>query len=299
MADFNLKGTGVALITPFRKDNSIDFEALGRIIEYIIDGGADFMVVLGTTAETPTLSPSEQAEVTDFTVAKTAGRLPLVLGMGGNNTSALVDRLHSEDLSGFSAILTVVPYYNKPTQEGIYRHYMAVADASPVPVILYNVPGRTGVNMQAETVLRLAHDNSNIIGVKEASGRSDQIHDILKAKPDGFEVISGDDGLTYPIMGIGASGVISVIANAFPAEFSKMVNLCLDGKFDEAEPIHRRFGEMYKLLFVDGNPAGIKGLLHSMGMIENVLRLPLVPASEGVCLRMAQIAVGLGKDIAG
>lgn len=277
MARINLKGMGVALITPFKADKSIDFNALARLLEHQIKSGVDFLVVLGTTAETATLTADEKAAVRRFVAERVAGRVPLVLGVGGNNTMALVEELHSLDLSAFSAILSVVPYYNKPSQEGIYRHYAAIAEASPLPVILYNVPGRTGVNMTAETTLRVAHDFANVIGVKEASGNFSQIDDIIKHKPDDFMVISGDDGITFPLITLGAVGVISVIGNAFPREFSRMVRLALEGDFERALLIHHRFTELFSLLFVDGNPAGVKCLLHAMGYIENELRLPLVP----------------------
>lgn len=268
---------GVALITPFHKDKSIDFESLARLLEYQIHSGIDFLVVLGTTAETATLSPEEQAQVRRFVAERVHGRVPLVLGLGGNNTMAIVKAAQTLDLSDFSAILSVVPYYNKPSQEGIYQHYKAIATASPLPVILYNVPGRTGVNMAPETCLRLAREFENIIGVKEASGNISQMDEIIKNKPDDFMVISGDDGITFPLITLGAVGVISVIGNAFPREFSRMVRLALEGDFDHAREIHHRFTELFSLLFVDGNPAGVKCLLNAMGFIENELRLPLVP----------------------
>ncbi len=268
----------MALITPFSSDKTIDYPALARLIEYQIKSGVDFLVVLGTTAETPTLSADEKARVRRFVVQCVGGRIPLVLGMGSNNTMGLCDEIRTTDLSGFDAILSVVPFYNKPSQEGIYQHYAAVAQASPLPVILYNVPGRTGVNMTAETTLRLACDfRGKIIAIKEASGNFSQIDDIIKRKPADFMVISGDDAITFPLLTLGAVGVISVIGNAFPKEFSRMVRLALDGDFRNALLIHHKFTELFSLLFVDGNPAGVKCLLHSMGMIENELRLPLVP----------------------
>ena len=273
----NLRGMGVALITPFKADKSIDFSALAKLLEYIIQNKADYIVVLGTTAETATLTEEEKTLVKSFVVERVNRRVPLVLGVGGNNTQALVDYLKSNDLSDFSAILSVVPYYNKPSQEGIYQHYKAIAEASPLPVILYNVPGRTGVNMTAETTLRLARKFDNIIAIKEASGNIVQMDDIIKNKPENFMVISGDDGITFPLITLGAVGVISVIGNAFPREFSKMVRLALEGDFQNALLIHHRFTELFSLLFVDGNPAGVKCLLNAKGMIENELRLPLVP----------------------
>lgn len=268
---------GVALITPFKEDESIDFEAFARLLDYQIKNGTDYLVVLGTTAETPTLTEQEKEQVKRFVVEHTKGRIPLVLGVGSNNTRSVVDYLTHNDLTGFDAILSVVPYYNKPSQEGIYQHYATIAQASPLPVILYNVPGRTGVNMSAETTLRLARDFNNIIAIKEASGNIVQMDDIIKNKPRDFMVISGDDGVTFPLITLGAVGVISVIGNAFPKEFSRMVRLALNGNYDQALTIHHRFTELFSLLFVDGNPAGVKCLLNLMGIIENKLRLPLVP----------------------
>jgi 4-hydroxy-tetrahydrodipicolinate synthase len=273
----NLTGMGVALITPFKQDKSVDFPALARLLEYIIQNKADYIVVLGTTAETATLTEDEKKTVKEFVIERVNRRVPLVLGVGGNNTKALTDYLKENDLSAFNAILSVVPYYNKPSQEGIYQHYKAIAEASPIPVILYNVPGRTGVNMTAETTLRLARDFENIIGIKEASGNITQMDDIIKNKPADFMVISGDDGITFPLITLGAVGVISVIGNAFPKEFSRMVRLALHGQYDQALQIHHKFTELFSLLFVDGNPAGVKCLLNAKGMIENELRLPLVP----------------------
>lgn len=277
MNRFKPEGLGVALITPFHADKSIDYEALGRLIDFNIDSRVDFLVVLGTTGETPALFPEEKAAIREFAIRRTAGRVPLVLGLGGNNTAGIVRELHETDLAGFDAILSVVPYYNKPSQEGIYQHYKAIAEASPLPVLLYNVPGRTGVNMTAATTLRLARDFDNIIGVKEASGNFSQIEEIIKNKPADFRVISGDDSITFPLMTLGAKGVISVIGNAFPEEFGQMVRLCLRGDFAGALPIHFHFTELFNLLFVDGNPAGVKCTLNALGLCENELRLPLVP----------------------
>ncbi len=277
MARINLKGMGVALITPFHKDKTIDYDALAKLLEYQIHSGIDYLVALGTTAETATLDEDEKESLLNFIVERVNGRIPLVLGHGGNNTMALVKSLKKKDLSGFSAILSVVPYYNKPSQEGIYEHYKAIATASPLPVILYNVPGRTGVNMTPNTTLKLAKEFDNIVGVKEASGNISQMDEIIKNKPDDFMVISGDDGITFPLIGLGAVGVISVIGNAFPREFSRMVRLALEGDYSNALVIHHKFTELFSLLFVDGNPAGVKCLLNAMGYIENELRLPLVP----------------------
>lgn len=268
---------GVALITPFKSDESIDFDALARLVEYLIKNGTDYLVVCGTTAETPTLTEQEKEEITRFVIQIAAGRLPIVLGVGGNNTKAVVDKLQTSDFSGIDAILSVTPYYNKPSQEGLYQHYAAIAKASPLPVILYNVPGRTGVNMLASTTLRLAKEFPIICAVKEASGNFTQIDDIIKNKPEEFMVISGDDGITFPLITLGAVGVISVIGNAFPKEFSRMVRLALEGDYNSSRQIHHRFTELIELLFVEGNPAGVKSMLAVMDYIENVLRLPLVP----------------------
>ena len=268
---------GVALITPFNEDETIDFPALARLVEYQIQNGIDYLVVLGTTAETPTLTEEEKARVRSFVIEKVAGRVPIVMGLGGNNTRAIVDSLKTQNFDGVDAILSVVPYYNKPSQEGIYQHYKAIAQATKLPVILYNVPGRTGVNMTAGTTLRLARDFDNIVAIKEASGNITQMDDIIKNKPADFMVISGDDGITFPLITLGAVGVISVIGNAFPREFSRMVRLALNGDYASALTIHHRFTELFSLLFVDGNPAGVKCLLHAMGYIQNQLRLPLVP----------------------
>lgn len=285
----DLRGMGVALITPFNADKSIDFPALAKLLEYIIQNKADYIVVLGTTAETATLTEDEREQVRAFVVERVNSRVPLVLGVGGNNTKAVTDYLRQNDLSAFSAILSVVPYYNKPSQEGIYQHYKAIAEASPLPVILYNVPGRTGVNMTAETTLRLAKNFTNIIGVKEASGNITQMDDIIKNKPTDFMVISGDDGITFPLITLGAVGVISVIGNAFPREFSRMVRLALEGDFANALLIHHRFTELFSLLFVDGNPAGVKCLLNAKGMIQNELRLPLVPTKITTYEKIRQV----------
>ncbi len=277
MTQTKFKGLGIALVTPFKEDESVDFEALGRLLDYQIQNGADYIVTLGTTAETPTLSESEKAEVREFVLSKVNGRVPIVLGVGGNNTRGIVETLKKDKMEGIDAILSVVPYYNKPSQEGIFQHYSAIAEASKVPVILYNVPGRTGVNMTAETTLRLARKYENIVAIKEASGNIVQMNDIIKNKPKDFMVISGDDGITYPLITMGAVGVISVIGNAFPKEFGKMVRLALQGDYQSAREIHHRFTELFDLLFVDGNPAGAKCMLSIMGYINNKLRLPLVP----------------------
>lgn len=295
MATFNLEGLGTALVTPFKADKTIDFGALGRLIDFQISSGVDFIVVLGTTAETPTLSADEKQQVINFILNRVDGRIPLVLGLGGNDTAAIVKELREKSFEGFAAILSVVPYYNKPSQEGLYQHFSAIAEASRLPVILYNVPGRTGVNMTAETTLRLARVHKNIIGIKEASGNFVQIEDIIKNKPEHFEVISGDDGITYPLMTLGAKGVISVISNVFPKEFGKMVRKCLNGDFNGALPHHFQFTELFNLLFVDGNPAGVKCALNALGMIENELRLPLVPTRLSTNEKIHAICEQLNK----
>jgi len=277
MLNTKLIGMGVALITPFKEDETIDFDALARLVEHQIKNGTDYLVVCGTTAETPTLTEEEKDEIKSFVVNCAAGRIPIVLGVGGNNTKAVANQLQTKDFTGIDAILSVTPYYNKPSQEGLYQHYAAIAKASPLPVILYNVPGRTGVNMLPETTIRLANEFTNICAVKEASGNFSQIDEIIKNKPADFLVISGDDGITFPLITLGAVGVISVIGNAFPREFSRMVRLALQGEYNNARKIHHRFTELFSLLFVEGNPAGVKSMLAVMGMIENKLRLPLVP----------------------
>lgn len=280
MAHINILGMGVALITPFTNTKEIDYPALERVINHVLDKNADFLVVLGTTGETPALSSDEKVSVMRFVKDTVGGRAPLVVGMGGNNTAETIRQIKETDLDGYSAILSVVPYYNKPSQEGIYCHFKAIAEASPLPVILYNVPGRTGVNMTADTTLRLAHELPNIIGIKEASGQIQQIERLTREKPDSFAVLSGDDGMTYPLMALGAEGVISVLGNAFPKDFAEMVHLCLEGNYIEAVDYHYKFRDIIRLLFADGNPAGVKCVMHDMGLIENELRLPLVPVSE-------------------
>lgn len=289
MGHAKLHGMGIALITPFKADKSIDFKALASLIDYQIINGADYIVVLGTTAETPTLTSDERREVREFVASRVNGRVPLVLGLGGNSTTAVVEEINKTDLSEFSAILSVTPYYNKPSQEGLFQHYKMISEASPRPVILYNVPGRTGVNMTAETTLRIASSCENVIAIKEASGNMSQMDEIIKRKPADFMVISGDDGITFPLITLGAVGVISVIGNAFPNEFSRMVRLALDGRYEQALQIHHRFTELFNLLFVDGNPAGVKCVLNAMGFIENELRLPLVPTRITTNDRIRQV----------
>lgn len=268
---------GVAFVTPFKEDESVDYEAIARLIDFQLAGGTDFLVILGTTAETPTLSAEEKEKIRTVVVDRVNGRIPIVMGVGGNNTRFVVEELKTGDFRGVDAILSVVPYYSKPSQEGMYQHFKAIAEASPVPVMLYNVPGRTGVNMTATTTLRLARDCEKVVAIKEASGNFTQIDDIIKNKPEDFVVLSGDDAVTYPLITLGAVGVVSVIGNAFPREFSQMTRLALAGDSKNALSIHHRFAELFKLLFVDGNPAGVKAIMNAMGLLENKLRLPLVP----------------------
>ena len=275
------KGLGIALVTPFTKEGKVDFTALRRLLDYQLSNGIDFICLLGTTAETPTLSVEERQQVKDLVVEKVNGQVPILMGCGGNNTAAVVEQIQTGDFTGIEGILSVCPYYNKPSQEGLYQHFKAIAAAAAtrnLSVVLYNVPGRVGVNMTAETTLRLANECENIVAIKEASGNFTQIDDISKNKPANFDVISGDDGITFPLITLGAVGVISVIGNALPKEFSRMVRLALNGDYQNALLIHHKFTELFKLLFVDGNPAGVKAMLNSMGLIENELRLPLVPS---------------------
>ena len=282
------RGLGVALITPFTESGEVDYNALGNLVEYQVNNGADFLCILATTSESPCLSKQEKLDIQHFIVNLVDRRVPIVIGCGGNNTLALADELKNGDFNGIDGILSVCPYYNKPTQEGLYQHFKTLACATELPVILYNVPGRTGINMTAETTLRLANDCENIVAIKEASGNLEQIDDILKNKPEGFAVLSGDDSLTFPMLAGGAEGVISVIGNALPKEFSQMISLEQEGKYEEAVKIHHSLTELYKLLFVDGNPAGVKAVLTEMGYIKNVLRLPLVPARETTIQKISQ-----------
>ena len=281
MSKVNFRGLGVALITPFKEEGSVDFEALYRLLDFQLANGTDYIVALGTTAETPTLSGKEKVEIVRFIVEKVNGAIPVVMGVGGNNTACLVEELKTTDFTGVSAILSVTPYYNKPTQEGLFRHYCALAQASPLPLILYNVPGRTGVNMTAETTLRLARQCSNVIAVKEASGNLEQIKAIIDDAPEGFHVISGDDAVTTAVIELGGTGVISVFGNAFPKEMAWLVQNALAGNAANARSkMEQEFSRLFQLMFVEGNPAGVKCMLHLKGMIRNILRLPLVPVSE-------------------
>ena len=277
------------MITPFKANMEIDWERLASMINYVIEGGTDYIVALGTTAETPTLSKEEKRDVIRIFKQQIAGRVPLVIGAGGNNTLALTKELQEMELDGVEAILSVTPYYNKPSQEGLYRHFEAVAKASPVPVILYNVPGRTGVNMSADTTCRLARDFDNIIAVKEASGKIDQIEQIIKNCPKDFLVLSGDDGMTVDVMRKGGDGVISVAVNAFPKRFSHVVYLAKQGLFDRAEEAYAPLHEAVCALFEQGNPVGVKAALTILNQIENNLRLPLVPATELLMKKMERL----------
>lgn len=269
------RGTGIALITPFNENGSIDFEALRKVIEHDIKGGVEYLVSLGTTGETATLNKEEKLQVLRFTAELVNKRVPLVAGFGGNDTRELIEAIKGFDFEGYDALLSASPYYNKPTQEGIYQHYKAVAEASPVPVILYNVPGRTSSNVTAETTLRLARDFKNIIAVKEASGNFDQVMQIIKYRPDGFLVISGDDLITLPLIAAGADGVISVIGNAMPGDFSEMVRLALKSDFPSARKLHYKLTDLTNLLFAEGNPGGVKAVLQLMGIGTDQVRLPL------------------------
>ena len=283
------KGLGIALVTPFCEDGSVDYKALLRRVEYQLDNGADFFCMLATTGETPCLTKEEKQKIKDLVVSTVKGRVPILMGCGGNNTAAIIEELKTGDFHGIDGVLSVCPYYNKPSQEGLYQHFKAIAAATSLPVVLYNVPGRTGVNLKAETTVRLASDCKNIVAIKEASGSLEQVDEIIKNKPSGFDVISGDDALTFPMISCGAVGVISVIGNALPKEFSRMIRLEFKGEYEGARKIHHRFTELFSLLFVDGNPAGVKAMLHEMGFIENVLRLPLVPTRIITLQKMSEI----------
>ncbi len=282
------KGLGIALVTPFKSDGSVDYEALKRLLDYQIKNGADFLCILATTGETPTLTADEKKQIKDLVIERVGGRLPILIGCGGNNTAAVVEELKTGDFAGIDGVLSVCPFYNKPSQEGLYQHFKAIAEATELPVVLYNVPGRTGVNMTAQTTVRLANDCPNIVAIKEAAGNLEQVDEIIKNKPDSFDVISGDDALTFPMVACGAVGVISVIGNALPKEFSRMLRLEMKGEFESARKIHHKFTDLFNLLFVDGNPAGVKAMLNEMGMIENVLRLPLVPTRLTTMQRISE-----------
>lgn len=279
--NFTGAGAGVALITPFKGDYSIDYEALGQIVKNQIEGGMDYLVALGTTAETPTLSETEKKELVKFILHKSKNRLPVVIGMGGNSTSGIINNIKNASLEGVAALLIVTPFYNKPSQEGMYRHYMEIAKNSPIPIILYNVPSRTGVNLEAETVIRLVNDSDKFIGIKEASGIMSQLATIEKYTPDSFSLISGDDVLALPTVTIGGKGIISVIANGLPGKLSSLIHKALENDFMGAKAIHLEMIDLFKLIFKEGNPGGIKAMMHYQGTIENVLRLPMYHVTDG------------------
>lgn len=277
---YPFKGLGVALVTPFKQDGQIDYETLTRIVENLIAGGTDFLCVLGTTAETPTLTSDERLKVTKHVIKQVNGRIPIMVGCSSNCTAMAVEQIKQYQFDGIDGILSAVPYYNKPSQEGVYRHFAEIAKASAKPIILYNVPGRTGINMTAETTLRIAREFKNVIGVKEASGKMDQVKEIIAGAPEGFRVIIGDDSLAMEAIRNGAAGVISVIGNAVPKRFSELVHLTMQGKYAEAELIQKQLSPLYGLLFKEGSPCGVKALMADRGQLENVMRLPLVPVSD-------------------
>jgi len=289
------KGTGVAIVTPFKNDSSIDFAALGRVINHVIDGGINYIVAMGTTGESATLTGEEKQAVISYVVETVDNRVPIVYGIGGNNTHEVVNSIRHADFEGVDGILSVAPYYNKPTQRGLFQHYKEISTCSSLPVILYNVPGRTGCNITAETCLELAHGFENIVAVKEASGDMNQIMKIIKNKPENFSVISGDDMLTIPVIAAGGTGVISVLANAFPSQCSELVNQSLKNNFKSAREIQFRFLEMIELLFIEGNPAGVKDMLNIMNICLNTVRLPLVPVSRPVHTRIQKAIEEISK----
>jgi 4-hydroxy-tetrahydrodipicolinate synthase len=280
------KGTGVAIVTPFKNDSSIDFAALGRVIEHVIKGGVNYIVAMGTTGESVTLTKEEKKAIISYVVEVVDSRVPVVYGIGGNNTQEVINAIRHADLNGVEGILSVAPYYNKPTQRGLVQHFKEIATCSTVPVIIYNVPGRTACNISADTCLELAHACENIVAVKEASGDMTQIMKIIKGKPENFLVISGDDMLTIPIVAAGGSGVISVLANAFPSQTCELVNQSLKNNFKSAREVQFRLLEMIELLFVEGNPAGVKDMLNIMSICNNYVRLPLVPVSRTIHTRI-------------
>lgn len=289
------KGTGVAVITPFKNDLSIDFSAMGKILEHLIAGGVNYIVLLGTTGEAPTLSKDEKSALTSFTVETVSGRIPVVLGIGGNNTSEIVSFIRESDLEGIDAILSVAPYYNKPCQKGIYQHFRQISMASPVPVILYNVPSRTASTIDPETCIQLARDCQNIIGIKECSGSFESLMKIIRDKPDDFLVISGNDIEILPVVAAGGAGVISVLANAFPAECSEMVNQALRGNMRTAREMQLRYLELTSIIFAEGNPGGIKAMMTHLDLCQNHLRLPLMPVSRSLQGRVARAMEAAGQ----
>ena len=285
----NFDGTGVALVTPFKKDDNVDFRALSDVVEHVINNKVEYLVALGTTGETPVLSEEEQLSVLKHIIDTNKGRIPIVAGLGGNNTSALLEKIARWDLSGVDAILTASPHYNKPSQKGIHTHYMAVAEASPLPIIIYNVPSRTGSNMSAATILALACESEKFVGVKEASGDMNQIMTIAAKKPGHFKLISGDDAISLPMISLGGAGVISVIGNAFPRQFSEMVRLALDNKWEDARRIHFSLLEIIDQLFAEGSPSGIKAALNILNICENHVRLPLAPISRSTFIKLSDL----------
>ena len=286
-------GTGVAIVTPFQQNGDIDFPALKKLVQYLTDGGVEYLVVLGTTGESATLNKEEKQSIFSYVSEVNAGKLPLVAGIGGNDTRDTIKSFSSFNLEGYDAILSVSPYYNKPSQEGLYQHYKALSETSPLSLIMYNVPGRTGMNVSAETTIRIAEDCRNIIATKEASGNFDQIMQIIKYKPKDFGMISGDDGITLPMIALGAQGVISVVANAYPAIFSQMVRLCLKGDFTAARPMHYMLTDIINTLFAEGSPSGVKAYMSEMGICGNYFRLPVVPVSEKMMDRIKALKAAL------
>ena len=285
------KGTGVAIVTPFKNNLEIDYKSLSKLLEHIISNGVDFIVALGTTSEAATLTSEEKNDLVKFIVKEVNGRLPIVVGIGGNNTMEIANKIKSLDFTGIDGILSVAPYYNKPSQEGIYQHFREISKVSPLPIIIYNVPSRTSSNINAETVIRLAKDFKNIVAIKEASGDFSQVMEIIKHKPNGFEVISGEDALTMPLFAVGMSGVISVIANALPKEMSTMVNHCIKSNYIEARKCHYRILDITNSIFAEGNPSGIKELLWHIDILDNNFRLPLVPAGNELSVKLKKLSV--------
>ncbi|HXK81706.1 MAG TPA: 4-hydroxy-tetrahydrodipicolinate synthase [Bacteroidales bacterium] len=282
------KGTGVALVTPFHNDGNVDFTAFGKLIDYVTDEGVDFLLVMGTTAESATLNQQEKQALLNFAIEHNNKRLPILYGIGGNNTMAVCNSIKAQNLDGVDGILSVAPYYNKPTQEGMFEHFNRIAQISSKPIILYNVPGRTSSNILPETVIKLANKHKNIIGLKAASGNMAQIMTVIKDKPKNFTVLSGDDALTLPLIAAGAEGVISVVANAFPKDFSRMLKLAFDNNYAEARKIHYKLIDIISMMFEQGNPAGVKAYLHAMGLINNIMRLPITPVNENLYKKIEQ-----------
>jgi 4-hydroxy-tetrahydrodipicolinate synthase len=283
------RGTGIAIVTPFNEDGSIDWDSFKKLINFWIENKVEYLVVLGTTGESATIHGPEKQQVFSFVFAENAGRLPLVAGIGGNDTKEVVESFKQFNLEGYNAILSVAPYYNKPNQEGIFQHYKALNDATPLPIIMYNVPGRTGMNVSADTTLRIARECKNIFATKEASGNFDQINQIIKYKPADFMVISGDDPITLQMIASGAEGLISVVANAYPKEYAEMVRLCMDGNFAEADDIHYKYIDIISSMFVEGSPSGVKAYLSEMGLCKNTFRLPVWPVSDKHMERIRQL----------